>query len=84
MYVKFIECVDDALNSVRHIKDEKKSLCLAKALSSRGFILSQNTGHWIGKPLAGYCNVRCSVCETVFLANSGKWKFCPECGSKIM
>lgn len=40
-------------------------------------------GYWIGKPLAGFTTVRCSVCGEVFLNNSGKWKFCPNCGSKM-
>lgn len=36
-------------------------------------------GHWIGKPIAGYANVRCSVCGMVFRQNTGEWKSCPEC-----
>lgn len=37
-------------------------------------------GRWVGKPIAGYCYVRCSVCCSVFSANSGKWSYCPNCG----
>lgn len=42
-------------------------------------IESRPHGHWIGKPIAGYSTVRCSVCGTVFRENTGKWKSCPEC-----
>jgi len=40
-------------------------------------------GKWIGKPIAGYSKVRCSVCNEVFLNNTGKWKFCPNCGAEM-
>ena len=40
-------------------------------------------GHWIGKPLAGYSTVKCSVCGSAFVENNGKWKYCPWCGSKL-
>ena len=40
-------------------------------------------GKWIGKPLAGCCTVRCSVCNDAFLENSGKWNFCPNCGADM-
>lgn len=81
---KFIDLVDDALYDIRYVKPEKKSLYLAYRLLDKGFTLSEQTGYWIGKPIAGYCNVRCSECHTVFSANSGKWKFCPECGSRMI
>ena len=42
-------------------------------------IESRPHGHWIGKPIAGYSTVRCSVCGAVFRENTGKWKSCPEC-----
>lgn len=38
---------------------------------------------WIGKPLGGYSTVRCSSCNTSFKENNGRWKYCPECGSKM-
>lgn len=38
-------------------------------------------GHWKGKPIAGYSTVRCSECGDVFMENSGKWNFCPNCGA---
>lgn len=38
-------------------------------------------GQWIGKPIAGYCTVRCSVCKNVFRENNGRWNFCPTCGA---
>lgn len=38
-------------------------------------------GHWEGKPIAGYSTVRCSECGDVFMENSGKWNFCPNCGA---
>ena len=40
-------------------------------------------GYWKGKPLAGYCTVRCSYCRVSFEGNSGRWKYCPECGAKM-
>lgn len=40
-------------------------------------------GHWIGKPIAGYNTVRCSVCGDVFSENNGKWNYCPNCGAKM-
>ncbi len=40
-------------------------------------------GYWIGKPLAGYCTVRCSYCRVSFEGNSGRWKYCPNCGAKM-
>lgn len=38
---------------------------------------------WIGKPIAGYSTVRCSNCKSVFRENTGKWKYCPDCGAKM-
>lgn len=38
---------------------------------------------WIGKPIAGYCTVVCSACRSAFIDNSGRWKFCPDCGAKM-
>lgn len=40
-------------------------------------------GEWKGKPIAGYCTVRCSVCGSAFLDNDGRWKYCPNCGAKM-
>ena len=40
-------------------------------------------GYWKGKPLAGYSTVRCSVCGHAFMENSGKWKYCPDCGAQM-
>ena len=40
-------------------------------------------GRWIGKPIAGYCDVTCSVCRRVFPDNRGKWNYCPNCGAKM-
>lgn len=44
---------------------------------------SEKRGHWKGKPIAGYSTVRCSECGDVFRENSGKWNYCPNCGSKM-
>lgn len=38
-------------------------------------------GHWIGKPIAGYGTVRCSVCKSKFTKNTGQWDYCPKCGA---
>lgn len=43
----------------------------------------QKRGWWIGKPIAGYCTVHCSVCGEVYLENSGKWNYCPNCGADM-
>lgn len=40
-------------------------------------------GEWIGKPIAGFCTVRCSVCDEPFLENNGTWNFCPNCGADM-
>ena len=40
-------------------------------------------GEWKGKPIAGYSNIRCSVCNAVFLSQTGKWHYCPNCGAKM-
>lgn len=40
-------------------------------------------GKWIGKPISGFATVRCSVCRETFSENSGRWKFCPNCGAKM-
>ena len=43
----------------------------------------QKKGKWIGKPIAGYSTVRCSVCNEVFCENKGRWNFCPNCGARM-
>lgn len=45
--------------------------------------VKRKTGRWIGRPLAGYCTVRCSVCGDAFCDNDGRWNFCPNCGAKM-
>lgn len=40
-------------------------------------------GRWIGKPIAGYSTVRCSVCGEVYTENNGRWLYCPNCGAKM-
>ena len=80
----FEQIIDDAFYQIRHVKPELQSLYLAKILANKGLVLPVQIGHWIGRPIAGYSNVRCSECNTVFSNNSGKWKFCPECGAKMM
>ena len=40
-------------------------------------------GQWKGKPIAGYSTVRCSECGDVFLENSGRWNYCPNCGARM-
>lgn len=40
-------------------------------------------GHWIGKPIAGYGTVRCSVCKSKFTNNTGRWNYCPSCGATM-
>ena len=40
-------------------------------------------GEWKGKPIAGNCTVRCSVCGSAFLDNDGRWNYCPNCGADM-
>lgn len=40
-------------------------------------------GKWIGKPIAGYSTVRCSVCKEAFTENTGRWNYCPNCGARM-
>ena len=41
-------------------------------------------GKWIGKPISGFADVRCSVCMETFSENRGRWKFCPNCGERML
>lgn len=43
----------------------------------------QKKGYWIGRPIAGYATVRCSVCTELFFENQGRWNYCPNCGAKM-
>lgn len=40
-------------------------------------------GHWIGRPVAGFCTVRCSICNEPYLSNDGRWHYCPNCGARM-
>lgn len=40
-------------------------------------------GYWIGRLIAGYATVRCSVCTELFFENQGRWNFCPNCGAEM-
>ena len=40
-------------------------------------------GKWHGKPIFGYATVVCSNCQSGYMENQGKWKYCPECGAKM-
>lgn len=46
------------------------------------FAEERKHGHWIGKPIAGYSMVRCSVCFA-FANNIERWNYCPICGAKM-
>lgn len=63
----------------------KKSAYLnaANLIDEAPTVEERKHGHWIGKPLAGYCTVRCSYCKASFERNSGRWKYCPNCGAKM-
>ena len=45
--------------------------------------VERTRGEWLGKPLAGYADIRCSRCKSVFDGQSGKWNFCPLCGAPM-
>lgn len=80
----------DALRSVledkmkdcdnRHYQDGLAGALLY--LLSRPIIEERKHGHWIGKPIAGYSMVRCSVCFA-FANNIERWNYCPNCGAKM-
>ena len=55
----------------------------ADKLDTMPTVEERKHGYWKGKPLAGYCTVRCSYCRVSFEGNSGRWKYCPECGAKM-
>ncbi len=46
-------------------------------------VVERVRGEWIGKPIAGYTTVKCSVCRSAFSANTGRWNFCPNCGADM-
>ena len=46
-------------------------------------VMEVKHGEWKGKPIAGYGNIRCSVCNTVFLNQTGNWQYCPNCGADM-
>lgn len=60
----------------------KGALSYAKALPSAD-VAEVKHGYWKGKPIAGFCTVRCSVCGMAFSENSGRWLYCPNCGAKM-
>ena len=38
---------------------------------------------WRGKPIAGYSTVVCTNCNARYEENTGRWKYCPNCGAKM-
>lgn len=46
-------------------------------------VVEVKRGYWKGKPIAGYSDIRCSVCNTRFVQETGTWAYCPECGAKM-
>lgn len=56
-------------------------MCAMLHLGSQPTIEERKHGHWIGKPIAGYGTVRCSVCRSKFTKNTGQWDYCPKCGA---
>lgn len=44
-------------------------------------VVEVKRGEWKNKPIAGYSNIRCSVCNSVFTSQTGKWNYCPNCGA---
>ena len=68
------DCVDKAMYNFAH----NIMLC-----TSTADVVKRKRGKWIGKPIAGYSNIRCSNCNNVYLDNSGKWNYCPNCGAQM-
>lgn len=61
----------------------QKTLDIIKALEDLPAIDPVKHGRWIGKPIAGYSTVRCSVCKETFAENMGRWNYCPSCGARM-
>ena len=68
--VKLVDLSDDSINKIAEAVARK----IADPIKH---------GYWKGKPIAGYSDVRCSECGDVFLENSGKWNYCPNCGARM-
>lgn len=70
-----------------HVSEYHEGLCDAyyaihSFLAQQPAIEERRHGHWIGKPIAGYSMVRCSVCFA-FANNIERWNYCPRCGAKM-
>lgn len=65
----YIRGADDAISVVNNAKTVED-------------VAPVSHGKWVGKPIAGYCNIRCSECGEIYY-NNGKWKYCPNCGARM-
>ena len=80
-------CGDDSEEPMTYT--DKKMLEVNKLITGRikqiptADVVERKTGKWVGKPIAGFSNVRCSNCNNVYLNNSGKWHYCPNCGASM-
>ena len=82
----------DAINEVLTLRDysvnneEKVAFSLVykklKELPTAD-VVEVKHGYWRGKPIAGFCTVSCSACRIAFSENSGRWLYCPNCGTKM-
>lgn len=73
------------LTDYYHHRTEIQHEALKEALSKVPTVNAKPVkhGYWKGKPIAGYSDVRCSQCGDVFMENSGRWNYCPNCGTKM-
>lgn len=71
------------LNYLREINGCKTTAETLRKIVEKEFRKEQRSGKWIGKPLAGYCTVKCSCCGDAFIDNDGRWGYCPTCGARM-
>ena len=91
---KSMDGYEKAIKAVRYIDADKAKEVFHHKTGGSSFdsfiddvptadVVEVKHGEWIGKPIAGYSTIRCSVCRDVFASQTGKWKHCPNCGAKM-
>ena len=80
-YIDRKRAIVDACNSLELYPSEYAKLEDALNKIPAADVAPVVHAEWIGKPIAGYSNVRCSNCRSVYSYNSGRWNYCPNCGA---
>lgn len=75
-------CKDYLIECAEHGEAERILNPCTKFRNKADFMKVKH-GYWIGKPIAGYARIKCSVCHTSFAQETGTWKYCPECNAKM-